>query len=261
LDKKVKQGLQTLFFLGLGVFLIWLQLKWLGVEQREQMFASFRQANYFWLLMSMATAILSHYIRAIRWKFLLKAAHGPVRTSTAFYSVMIGFLANMFVPRLGEVLKCGLVSKKDNIPIEKAIGTMFAERLIDLLCLIVIVGITVILQFSIINDFLKENFFSKIQEGWAANSTKYLILLSVGIVLVSLGYWFLRKMLNERLSGKVKKLKDGLLDGAKAVFTLKERIPFLIYSVAIWMCYFFMSYWVFFALKDTSRLCIFAIQN
>ncbi|MBX2845045.1 MAG: flippase-like domain-containing protein [Saprospiraceae bacterium] len=257
MSKNIKQILQTLLFLGLGIFLVWFQINKLSDEGRQHVGDALREANYFWMVLSMVTAFISHYLRAIRWKLLINTIGYQVATKNSFYAVMIGYLVNGLVPRLGEVVRCGALGKKENIPVEKLIGTVVTARIVDLIFMLTIVGATILVQFNLISDFLNERIFSYVRASWEANAQTYMLLLAGGFILFILALFLLNRFIqtaNSRFSTKINTIKNGLFEGMRSIFALKEKGRFLIYSTLMWVCYFFMSYFVFFSFDETSKL-------
>ena len=110
-------------------------------------------ANYFWVGLSLIMALISHWYRALRWNLLINTLGYKPRAIITFYSVLIGYLANVAVPRLGEVTRCGVLSKSENIPADKLFGTVLLERGIDLLCLLALVIIAFVLQLDVLSGF------------------------------------------------------------------------------------------------------------
>ena len=142
--KKILSVLKYLFFLGIGFFLVWWQFDKMTASQKIQFRESLQHANYWLLLPVIVMALLSHFSRAVRWKILIEPMGYRPKTSNAFYSVMIGYLANTFFPRAGELLKCSMMSKYEKIPLNKLVGTILLERAFDLVCYFVLVIITIL---------------------------------------------------------------------------------------------------------------------
>src|SRR5947208_8829280 len=166
MKKKILNILKYLAFLGLGVFLVWWSLHQIPPEKWKDFRKAFSTARY-WLIIPVFFIIsFSHVLRALRWKMLiLPMGYNPSFLNT-FFAVMIGYLANLSVPRLGEVLKCTILAKYENVPAEKLVGTIVAERAFDLLCLVLVFLLAFALQFEVIGNFgtnlLKKLFLSKI---------------------------------------------------------------------------------------------------
>ncbi len=115
-------------------------------------------ANYFWVGISLIAALISHWYRALRWNLLINTLGYKPRAIITFYSVLIGYLANVAVPRLGEVTRCAVLSKSEKIPTDKLIGTVLLERGIDLLSLLALIIIAFVLQIDVLSGFFIEVF-------------------------------------------------------------------------------------------------------
>lgn len=118
------------------------QLHW------DDLLNTFHQADYNWVTVSLIIAILSHLLRALRWEQLLGAMNYQPGTARTFSAVLIGYFANFLVPRLGEVSRCGSLKKTADIPFEESFGTVITERIVDLLSLVVLVGITFVFEWE-----------------------------------------------------------------------------------------------------------------
>ena len=155
-----------------GVFLVWYQLSKMTPSQRDTVWEDIINANPIWIIISIIFGILSHCSRAYRWRFLLEPLGYKPKFGTSFLAIMFGYFANTFVIRSGEFLRGVSLSKTDNIPFEKTFGTIVAERIADLVVLLLIMTTAVLLQSTALIGYFKEN----------ANPTGFIILLSVGII-------------------------------------------------------------------------------
>ena len=153
MSKKLFSILQYAFFLGLGIFLLWLTLR---KSDWNSIISDLSGANYIFLIPATLMLVVSHFIRALRWKILMEPLGYKPSTLNTFLAVFVGYWANLAVPRLGEVLKCTILARYEKVPADKLIGTIVAERAIDVCSLIVIMVITVFSQYNLIGGFAKE---------------------------------------------------------------------------------------------------------
>ena len=151
MNKNTKSVIQFIVLLSVGVLLVWLSFRSVWTE-KEKILESFKTANYFWVGVSIAIAFLSHFLRAYRWKYLLKPAGYTVKPTNALGAVLVGYFANYGLPRMGEITRCTLVTKYDDVPFEVALGTVITERIVDLLLLIGIFFLTLFAQFAQLKD-------------------------------------------------------------------------------------------------------------
>src|SRR5215471_14639625 len=154
MSKKLFTILQYIVFLGLAIFLAWLSLRDINREQRREIETAIAHARYWLVIPVFAVLILAHFVRAARWKLLINSLGYQPKIQNTFFAVMIGYLTNLGVPRLGEVLKCTLLARYEKIPAEKLIGTIILERLIDALTLILVIIVTMLIQPSIYTDLV-----------------------------------------------------------------------------------------------------------
>lgn len=162
-------------------------------------------------------------------------------------------MANLALPRMGEVSRCGVLNKTDNIPVNQLIGTVIAERLADFIMLILIIILAIILQFKLISKFIYENVFLNL----TTKSVDFSILLfSSLLLLISAVIFFYILLKNDhwKISQRLKIIWLGLADGLTSVKELQKKGKFLLYSLAIWMAYYLSTYLCFFALNATTDL-------
>lgn len=254
LKKRLISTVEYLFFLGLGFGLLWLSFRKLDYYEIKQ---DILGADYYWLFIALVFAILSHIVRALRWNMLINSMGYKTRLSTTFFAVMIGYLANTAVPRMGEFMRCGVLSKKEKIPFNSLFGTVISERLFDLLMLIVIIILVVVFQINHVGVFLA-GFFEPITKSIFSNIVS-LITFSVCLVLfLGLTTWLVwqsRRWIKKiRHYDKIKGFINGLMEGIKTILKLKNKGLFFIYTFLIWLFYALMVYFPVMMLKETSIL-------
>lgn len=149
--------------LGIGVYLTWFFYANLSQEEKEGIPKAFANANYFWVILSLVFAWVSHFSRAYRWKYQLEHLGYKPKISSLYHSVMIGYIINLTVPRSGEFARAGFFSKKENVPFDKAFGTIVAERVIDVIMLLGVFFITTLyVGGEVIDDITKPKFEKEI---------------------------------------------------------------------------------------------------
>src|SRR5437870_4428713 len=176
--KRLFSVLQYAFFLGLGIFLLWLTLR---KSDWNSIINDLSGANYIFLIPATLMLVVSHFIRALRWKILIEPLGYKPSTLNTFLAVFVGYWANLAVPRLGEVLKCTILGRYEKVPADKLIGTIVAERAIDVCSLAVVLMITIFSQYEIIGAFSKE-LFTKFFTSRTGNFS----LVKVGVVVLIL---------------------------------------------------------------------------
>ena len=253
MNKHLRTIFQYIFFLGLGVFFAWLSLKNLNNEKIAQIKIAIRNAKH-WLIIPVAfILILSHFIRALRWKLLMEPlGYKPSKINT-FFAVMIGYLTNQAVPRLGEVLKCTILARYEKIPADKLIGTIILERIIDAITLLIIFGITLAIQPDLYVQLL-DTFFSSPQTQEENKIASWVIaLIIIAIIIVAIGIWmYLKKKTINDFVILIKKTGQRIVLGITAVRNLKKRKQFLFLTLSLWTLYLSGGYLGFMALQQTE---------
>lgn len=246
-------------FLGLGILLVWLAVKDFSPEDIEEMKTSLSEAKYGWLFLSCCFAIMSHLVRALRWQMMISVfAHKP-RFSIATLSLMIGYIANLAFPRLGEVTKCGIMTKYEDVPIDKIFGTVVTDRIIDVLLLLILTITVIFLQFNTLGNYFLENVWTPLWDKFGYllatdNLLPKIIVVLVALVSVVLVWYFARNFRKTSLYEKIMGLAKGVWEGVISVKEVKNMPLFIFYSLFIWVMYFFMIYSCFFSLSATENL-------
>lgn len=250
-----KSLLQFAIMLGIGVLLIWLIYKQVEPE-KERIIPAFKNADYFWIGVSMVVAFLSHFLRAYRWNYLLEPLGHKTSLVNATCHVIIGYFANYGIPRMGEVSRCTLAARYDKVPFEIGFGTVITERIVDTLLFVLIFFLTLLLQFEKLIGLANAFVFDKLRarfSGLSQSPVKIFILIGAVVGLVAL-LFFLRKKIASMLKGKIGSRIAGMLQGIGSIRKMKRPVQFILLSLAIWTCYFYSLYACFFALEGTSGL-------
>lgn len=255
MNKRTKSIIQFVVLLGVGILLVWLSFRSVWTE-KEKILNSFKNANYFWVSISILIAFLSHFLRAFRWKYLLKPAGYTVKPVNALGAVLVGYFANYGLPRMGEITRCTLVAKYDNVPFEVALGTVITERIVDLLLLILIFFLTLFSQFTQLKDLTATYIYHPMVQkfgGVSQHPTKLIILILTLIAFI-VGLVLMRKKITELLKGKAGNVIKGFGKGLSSVTEIEHKFQFIVLSLAIWASYFYSLYVCFFAFQGTSHL-------
>lgn len=215
------------------------------------MFASLREANYFWIVVSVLMGLSSHFIRGYRWRFQMEAMGYHTRTANNFMAVMIGYIVNMILPRVGEVSRAAAITQYEKVPFQKSFGTILAERAIDMIVLMVIGIVTVILQFELLRGFADQILAVATN---AASSPKLWIAVAVLLILFLAFIVIIRKWRHNSFFSKVHNLIDGLVEGLRSIFRMKRRVEYILATLAIWVLYIGMFWLCFYSLEATSHL-------
>ncbi len=261
LKKKIIKYLKIGIPLSIGIWISWFFWNKYTPEQQKIFIDVFKESNYFILFLSFLVGFISHLSRAIRWKYMLRAVDHEPSLRNTFNAVMIGYVANLVVPRMGEASRAGVMKGAEGIPFEKAFGTIVAERVIDVLCL----GLITSAAFLINTDQLLE-LKSLIEQMAAGNSSEtngtpiwtYIVAGVLGAGIVGLGVVY---FINEAIRNKINELIKGFKDGLLTIFTLKDRWAYLTYTLLIWGCYVGMFWITFFAWEGTANFSFAAMLS
>ncbi len=249
--------LQFLLFLCIGILLLWLVFRKidLGLIVDE-----LRQINYFWITLCFISGIISHVSRAVRWNLLINTMGHKTSNLRTFYAVMIGYLANLAIPRIGEVTRCGVVSKTEKIPVNALIGTVISERVFDMVVLFLITFLVIIFQLDLVGSFVTRYLVSPLFLKFEGNKMQMFFFLGT-LALLLLGLIILLRKLRPvirhfRLYQKMVTMINGFWDGILSIKRMQHKGRFLFWTLMIWGNYFLMTYLCFFALQATSHLTI-----
>jgi uncharacterized membrane protein YbhN (UPF0104 family) len=253
----IQNALKYLISLAIAGGLLWFTFQQSHLDAAD-LWAKISAADYRWVLVSAVLTIFAHWSRAERWRILLEPVV-PQRPNSidATASVLTGYLANLALPRAGEVARCGTLYRLSGVPVNVSFGTVVAERLFDVLMLLILLGITFMLEFDRLSEFFIGFLGNKLPKGTSGSG----ILLLIGAVLIGFGLlvWFLFKRYQKALGQhplyqKVSTFLTGLLSGLLSVRKLRRPGMFLFHTVFIWVMYYLMSYTLFFAMPATADL-------
>ena len=249
--------LQYLFFISLGFFFVWLSIKDINEEQWIQIKDSIRRARHWIVIPVILMLLLSHYSRALRWKILMEPLGYKPSTFNTFATVMIGYLVNTAVPRLGEVVKCTLLSRYEKIRADKLIGTIVMERAVDVVCLFIVFLLAIIFQGHIIGDVVSNTFKKFFTDKSGQTSiTKLFIVLSSAILFFTIFYFTLKRFGHIDFIAKIKQVVKGILHGLSSIRFIKQKGLFLFHTVLIWTLYLLSTTAGIYALQETDHLGI-----
>ncbi len=240
----LKSIFKILVPLSIGLFFIYISISTTSEEERFLIYNFIKNADYRFLILSVCFGILSHLSRAYRWKFLLAPLGYKPRFINSVLSVMIAYIANLGIPRSGEILRATTLSSYEKIPFEKAFGTIIAERLVDLMFLVVFILIALSLQFDLIWRVLNEKQVSPIN-----------LIIVAGII--GTGFYILRFIFKQNQNPLVKKIKvflSGLVDGIMSLKTMPNKGFFILHSFFIWSMYLAMFWIIKWTIPETSSL-------
>lgn len=248
MKKKVSKFLSVLIPFLLGVGIIIYQYNSFSQSQIAEIKNYFRNANYLYICLSLLIALFGFWSRAYRWKFSLEHMGYKTHIHNNIMAVCIAYLMNLTVPRSGEVSRALVLKKYENIPFDKAFGTIVAERVVDLLIFLLFVIVGFIFQFNVFKDYVLEK----------VPFEKLMILMVIGFIgfIVFILIWVYS---NWSIVNKIKEKLSGLIEGMTSILKMKNKWPFLFHSFFIWFTYILMFYVTIFALNETRDISFGAV--
>jgi hypothetical protein len=253
--KKWSDVLRMVIFLGIGFFFIYWFLLKLDGEQKAAIWRSFLDADYGWVMLCVACSLLSHLVRALRWQLLFKPIGCRPGLNNTFGSVIVAYLGNLAFPRAGEVMRCATLRSSEGIPVEKSLGTVLTERIIDLLAFGIIVLLGLLLMFGKAKDWLYDTLsekFSTLPNMWMIAGA----LVAIAVIAFVFYKLFWKRLLHISFFAKINELVLGMVDGVKSILHMGTRntLLFLLYSVVIYMLYILGGLIIFHAFPETGWL-------
>ncbi len=255
--KNAKTLIKILLSLGLGIGLIIWFWNNMSESDKTETISAFKRANYFWISLAPILGLAANFVRTQRWRLMLRPiGYNPEYWNT-FFAVMIMYFFNLFVPRLGEVTRCTMLAEYEKVPVEKSLGTMVTERLIDVICLgIVFLSILLFLGKDNFNTIYAE--FEKLTAGIQSGTLTILLKFAVPVALiVGLGgfaIYYIRKNGVDKLIDLVFSKIKSLFASIFSVRNVKEKPQFILLTIAMWLMYLAMFYVNYKSLPETSNL-------
>lgn len=237
--------LQITIPLAIGVFLIWYVFSLFTPEQIDEIVVHFKNANYTVVVIAVLLSVLSHFVRAYRWSFMLEPLGFRPRLANNFMAISIAYLMNLFIPKSGELSRAVIINKYEKVPVDKAIGTIISERVIDLLLLLLFTLTALLLEYDVLYNYLV-----------AIVPVKKLILLG-GILLLLFGLFLLfLKYSKSNLNLKIRRFIVGMKEGVLSIFKMKRKWEFIVHSLLIWALYITSFFMATLALEETSNIAV-----
>ncbi|MBS1549197.1 MAG: flippase-like domain-containing protein [Bacteroidetes bacterium] len=243
---KTKSFVTIIISLVFAIVFMWLAVR--GLEF-EKIIDSMKNANYFWILAASAFGIAAYWFRAVRWNLLLEPLGHRISNSNALWTISFGYLMNLTIPRSGELARSTALFGVEKIPVDQSFGTIILERVIDLVCMLFFLALTLFFKYDAIAAFYQKS-------GFRFNPS-YLIGFLLFFALGSFVFFkFKSRFLHIPILAKIIHFIDGIFQGLTSIFRLKQKAKFLMYTIGIWLSYYFAAYLVCFALPETSHFGI-----
>ncbi len=263
----MKSILKFVLFAGVGSVILWLvyrqqsaaylaQCQLDGVPEAEcslinKVIGDFKTLDFKWLILVWAAFFLSNVSRALRWIQLLQPLGYQPKFGNALWTILLGYFANMGLPRMGEVIRGTALSKYENIPLEKTMGTIVLDRLADMLALLLFVGLAFLFEYQTIIDFINQRTQTK---GTSGGSSILMYVALVGILLLAVFWATRKKWMQHPIAQKVISVAQGFKEGILSIKKLEKPWVFVGHSAFIWLMYYLMLYFCFQSFAPTAHL-------
>ena len=238
--------------MSLGALLFWLAYRG---HDFGRILGAISEVRWGWVAAAVVLSVAAHYSRAVRWGLLLEPFGYKPRKLNLFFAVMIMYLANMAIPRSGEVARCGILTKYEHIKFSRSLGTVVTERIADVIVFAFFALAVFVTQLDVVGRVLDNN--PNILRYWQSFENHIVLIIIAGLALVALGIWMLRTAvrrnwfgLGDRLRSALHNLRDGML----TIVGLKKRWQFVAHSLFIYFVYFYTVYLFFKAFPFSEHL-------
>ncbi len=243
MKKSLIKFLKIAIPLGLGVFLIYYSYSKFSPQQLEEISFYFKKADYKFVIIAVLLSLLSHISRAYRWNFMLEPLGYKPKLLNNFMAVYVAYIMNLFIPKSGEISRAVVINKYENIPFDKAFGTIISERAIDVIFLFGFTAIALIIQFDVLYNYLSE----------LIEPSKLFMAIG-GLFLITIIFFLFLKFSKSRVQQKLKQFYLGLKDGVLSILKMKKKAHFLLHTCFIWGLYLLSFYIATYALVETSSI-------
>ncbi len=231
----------------LGIFFIYITYRVTTFEERQDIFTHLLQTPPWVVLLSILFGLLSHLSRSFRWHYMLTPMGYKTKTINNFLSIMVAYLANIGIPRSGEILRASTIASYEKVPFAMAMGNIVAERIIDLLMLGIFILVAFVLNVKIINQILVENL-----ESWLESA----FIISIVLILLYRLIQYLKKRIKSKKANRIRNFYNQFIQGVQILSQMPNKLFYILHSIFIWMMYFLMFYVVKFAIQDTYDISL-----
>jgi len=268
LKKQLLNFLKFLLFLGIGVTILYLVYRSQNAAYQEEcalrgipaedcsllhkVWNDFHSVNYFWILMVFVVYALSNVSRAIRWNMLLRTLGYQPRFSNALLTTIVGYFANLGLPRMGEVVRAGMMARYEKMPVEKVIGTVFVDRVVDVISILFMTGLALLLDFDKILAFANE--YVDLSGRLGGSGAVLGLLALIGVVMLGLFYVLRKQLMQIALVKKIVDIFKGFGQGIQTIRKVERPWLFILHSLNIWVMYFLMNYFCLLSFAPTADL-------
>lgn len=270
LKKSLTNLLKFLLFLSIGLTILYLvyqkqntayiencQLEGIPSDECsliDKILTDFTGVNFFWLSTVLLAFTISNLSRALRWNLLLEPLGYKPRWINSFFSVMVGYLANLGLPRIGEIVRAGTMSRYENISVEKLMGTIVVGRIFDVISILLVTGACFLFEYDTIRTEVLR--LLALDNGDVENGGYTILMIGVIMILLAIGLLFSFRsiIMGSKVFKKIITIIKGFWQGIQSIRKLEKPWLFAFHSIMIWFMYFAMTYLCFSAFEPTAAL-------
>ena len=215
-------------------------------KSKELFYKALSEANYFWIVLSLIIGVIAHYSRAYRWKYVLEPLGYETNGMNRFYTVLIGYMVNLTIPRAGEASRVVMIGRSDGVPFTAGIGTIISERVIDMISLAIITVITFLIGQ---NDFMRIKNLIETNFGGTKDTQSNVIWILISLAIIGLSLLLIKKIRNA-----IFKIIHELFQSSLSILKTKNPGAYIFHSILIWVCYIISFMLPFYAFESTENL-------
>ncbi len=242
MSKKLKSYIKILLPISIGIFCIFFSFRNISFTDFTKYFY---EINYLWVFVGIFLGALSHISRSYRWKYLIEPLGYKLGFINSVLAVFSAYLINYTIPRAGDIARATMISKYEKIPLDKTLGTIVAERAVDVICILIIIATGLIFEFNRISEKL----MSLIE-----NTEISVVIIYVGVIILIL-FVSNRVLRKSKYYKSILNFFSGIIEGLTIIFKMEKRVPFILHSIFIWLMYILM-FWAtsmaFFELHEVA---------
>ena len=250
--KKIfKKILQVVFPLLLGAFILFWVYRDFNFQRVGEVLTG--GLYYRWIALALVFGVFANLFRGWRWKLALEPLGEYPKTANCVYAIFISYASNLVIPRVGEVTRCGVLSKYDGVSFSQSLGTVVSERMIDTLCVGLITGLVLLLQMPVFATFFAETGTNVGRYAEVLTSGHFYLIILCALAILVLAFFLIR---NIALFAKLKGILQNIWQGVIALKDIRQIPLYIMYTLGIWVCYFLEFYLAFYAFDFSAHLGI-----
>lgn len=245
----VNKLLRVLLPIVFGGAILWWMYR--GFLWDEVVSALRRDMHWEWMLLSMPFGILAQVFRGLRWRQMLDPMDEHPRRVSCIRAVFLSYASSLVVPRVGEVLRCGYLSRYEGTRMSRALGTVVTERIVDVVLILMLTLVTVVCQVPVFVHFMRRTGLSMESLLFDFSWAGWLVTVLCALLVLGMAYLLMRRM---RVFDRSRQVLRDLVDGLLSIRQVRNKGLFGFYSVGIWVSYYLHFYLTFYCFDFTADL-------